>query len=202
MKPILFSLAVFISTTAMAAPRATLRIPLMLDLDGNNDRPVTSASINPRLIKAGVKPLPLFTELSSDDRQAYKKMSEVSVLVSAALKKIGMKDGGIASGNVPGDLDQGSFITCFTGDATLVAELTKSVTDVVYSDQYGIHGWKYKNITKNEDGDELDQESLDWLNNESPAFKNWNTKQDAVLLLSHVGDGGDDVSESVIKRCK
>ncbi len=202
MKSILFGLAVLATSTAFAAPKATLRIPMILDLDGNNDKPVTAAVVNPKLVKAGVKPLPLFIELSSDDRDAYKKVSAVNDLVMASLTKIGYKDGDLATGYVPGDLDVGTFTTCFTGDATLVADLTKSVTDVVYSDQYGIHAWKYKKITKNDEGDALDQETLDFLNNESSAFKNWNTNQDAVLILSHVGDDGDDVSESVIKRCK
>lgn len=202
MKSLFLGLSVLVTASAFAAPKATLRIPTILDLNGNNDKPVTAAVINPKLIKAGLKALPLFVELGSDERDAYKKVSAFNDVVEASLKKIGYQDGRLATGYVPGDLDQGTFVTCFTGDGALVAELTKEVTDVVYSDQYGIHAWKYKKITRSDAGDELDQESLDWLNQESPAFKNWNTNQDAVLILSHIGDGGDDVSESVIKRCK
>jgi hypothetical protein len=201
MKKTIALFGVLVSGIALAAPKATLRIPVMLDLDGNNDRPVHSSTINAKVIKAGLKALPSYIEIADTDKDSYKKVEAVSSLASAALKKIGYADGSLASGLVPGDLDKGNFTTCFTGDGALVADLTKNVTDMIYSDQYGVHGWKFKNLVGGEDG-ELDSDSNDWLNENSEIWKKWNQKQDAVLVLSHVGDGGDDVSESIIKRCK
>ncbi|MFL5785369.1 MAG: hypothetical protein ACJ76H_12200 [Bacteriovoracaceae bacterium] len=200
MKAVLASLA-FVSLSAFAAPKATLRVPVMLDLTGNNDKPIAASVINPKLVAKGLKALPLYVELVSGEQNQYKKIEAVGTLAESELPKIGYKEGRLASGYVPGDIDQRGAETCFTGDGTLVADLTKEVTDIVYSDQYGIHGWKYKNVVRGDDG-ELDEESLKWLNDNSKTWKNWNKTQDAVLILSHVGDDGDDVSESVIKRCK
>jgi hypothetical protein len=173
----------------------------MADLTGNNDKPVPASVINPKIIAKGLKALPLFVELSAGEKDNYKKVDAIRTQVQDSLAKIGYKDGGLASGYVPGDLDKPGAETCFTGDGTLVADLTKDATDSIYSDQYGVHGWKFKTASGGEDG-ALDQETNDFLNENSKVWKSWNKAQDAVLILSHVGDGGDDVSESIIKRCK
>lgn len=202
MKKTIAFIGVLASGFAIAAPKATLRIPVMVDLSGNNDKPVHSSTINAKVTKAGLKALPAYVEIADTDKDAYKKIEALRTLVTNALVKIGYKDGGLASGYVPADLDKGSFTTCFTGDGALVADLTTNATDSIYSDQYGIHGWKFKNIVAGYDNAPLDEDTNKFLNEESKVWKNWNKSPDAVLILSHVGDGGDDVQESIIKRCK
>lgn len=201
MKKTIALVSVLVSGFAFAAPKATLRIPVMVDLTGNNDRPVHSSTVNAKVTKAGLKALPAYVEIADTDKDAYKKIDAVSKLVTDALVKIGYKDGRLATGLVPGDLDKGAFTTCFTGDGALVAELSTNVTDILYSDQYGLHGWKFKNQVGGYDG-AIDEETNKFLNEESKVWKTWNKNQDAVLIASHVGDGGDDVQESIIKRCK
>lgn len=196
------SLGLFVTFAAFAGPKATLRLPVMLDLSGNNDKATPVSAVNPKLLKAGLKPLPATVEVTTANSSSfYKSLEALQTTIEADLQKIGYKNGSLASGYVPGDLDVGNNVTCFTGDGKLVAELSTHVSDMIYSDQYGVHGWKFKTSVGSDEG-ELDGEAMKWLDEESKTWKNWDTRQDAVLILSHVGDGGDDVQESIIKRCK
>jgi hypothetical protein len=61
-------------------------------------------------------------------------------------------------------------------------------------------GYKYKNTTEFSDSD--DEDTQEFLNDGSKIWKNWKGQNESLLILSAIGDGGDDVQESLIKKCK
>lgn len=192
------------TTLALAAPRTTVRIPLMLSPDGYNETIVHSSVLNPRLVKAGVPALPTTIEIADDEKDIPGKIQRLNKLVNASLSKIGYHDGILASDNVPGDMDPGAtgFETCFTGDPDLVAEVTTRVGPAIYSPLYEVIASRYQDDMTDGLGRKINQETNAVLTEGSVKWQKWDARLDAVLIISTVGEDRDDMQESVLKRCR
>lgn len=75
------------------------------------------------------------------------------------------------------------------------------MTDAIYSDQLGIIGYKFKKQTTLLEGQDPD-EVLEYLNESSEVWRNWKSTNDDILVLSHESDGGEDVNEGILVKCK
>lgn len=200
-KTVVIALSLF-STLSMAHAKSAnvsgtiLRIPLYV---GTEPKATEVSVINRQLAAKKIAALPKYIEITSDDKDVYKKLSDIDAAITAAMEQLGQKDVGLAYQSVPGDLDTKNLKTCYLGEASQVADLTASATDRIYSDQYSIIGSRYKaNIVLTDDS----QENRDYLNENSKAWKNFSGKNDDVLIVSSVGDDGTDINESTISRCK
>lgn len=196
-KLVLALTTVLISGQVFAA--ATLRVPIQLEDDGP-----TLAQANSALKAKGLELIPAYLEISSSE-DGYKKMKAFQDKVAAEFNQLGsdyqntMIDGGL----VPAQNDQGASETCYTGNALEVPDIVGSLTDIFYSDQLTMFALKYKNTAKSlsDNLDLNDPEMQKQLNQSSSLWKNWSGKNDDLLILSSVGDDGDDTQESLIHKC-
>ncbi|MNL28391.1 hypothetical protein D3C87_1500310 [compost metagenome] len=105
----------------------------------------------------------------------------------------------MASSLVPTDNDTPMYHTCYKGNAEDVSDIVAGLTDVLYSDQLMMWGYKYQSTTNLFEGSE---ESADYLNDESALWRNWDGQSEDLLILSATSDSGDDVQESLIPKCQ
>ena len=104
------------------------------------------------------------------------------------------------AGDMPGSNNADGVRTCYTGTPSEAVGIAGSLADSIYSDQLGFWGWKYKKEVHLEDGED-NEESQSFLNEQSDLWKNWRGNTEAILILSHQGDDGDDVSSGIIVKC-
>lgn len=187
---------VLLSSQVFAA--ATLRLPIFLE---GNQAPIPIAEVNKELAAVGAAGIPIYLEISSSDN-GYDKVKDFEAKVAKVLTALGDKYQNvmISGGLVPGAVDTAKYSTCYTGDAKDVADIISGLTDIYYSDQLSMWGYKYKNNTVYMNSD--DDETKDFLNEGSKRWKNWKGQGEDLLILSATGDGGDDVQESLITKCK
>jgi hypothetical protein len=194
--------------SAYAYGETTLRIPLFVDgvpstakakqNKKNAFRKIPVAWFNSTLKKAGIKPLPDSIEYSSGGNFDLDKINQE---VEAAGKKLGKgyENLELVQDLIPGENYAGDIKTCYTGRADGVWDTAAELGDRFYSDQIGLLGWKYKDKVKYADDQDLN-ELKDFLK-DTKVWTNWKGKDDAVLILTHVGDDGDDIQVSIIDRC-
>ncbi len=85
---------------------------------------------------------------------------------------------------------------CYKGDPHKVSDLLLSATDAVFTEQLGVWAWKYKQEVH---GVEVEPDDEDFLALDIPdVWNEWRGKGEAVLVLTHMGDGGDDVEATVV----
>jgi hypothetical protein len=195
MKNIILAVSlVLVSTQVFAA--ATLRVPVILNF---NDDLIPAIEINQKLAAIGAPRIPLFLEISTGE-VGYQKIAAFQVMLEKALKPLMTNDDymAMASGLVPTSNDTPAYFTCYKGNAEYVPEIVNGLADSLYSDQMNLWGYKFKNTTSLVEGNE---ETEPFLNDESALWRNWNGQSDDLLILSAVGDGGDDVQESLIPKC-
>ena len=206
MKRFLMSIVCLVSLSAYG--ESTLQIPVFVDgvpaaakgKQKDKTRSMPVRWLNAKIKKAGLKPIPESVEITnSKDAKQFDKISEE---ITAAAEKLGPEYKGMSMANEssPGENYAGDVTTCYTGRASDVPGLISDLTDVYYSEQLGLWGWKYKSKT-NYDA------SLDdggkWLEENAPkVWKNWRGDDDTVLILTHEGDDGDDIEVALIKRCE
>lgn len=190
-----------LSTQVFAA--ATLRIPVMI-INDENEKIVPAAVFNAKLAAAGLKPLPEYITVSTGEK-GYKKIEVLSAQVDKAVTALGGDPNGIRleGGFTPGDVDTKEYYTCYTGNPLEVPSIVETLTDALYSDQLSMHAMKYKNVTKALYY-QIDLEDADTkaFFSESEKWKNWKGQNEDILILSSTSDGGDDLQESLIQRCK
>lgn len=203
MKKFVFALTTLLFSTQVFAA-ATLRVPFMLG-DDNTGKTIPVAALNAKLAAAGKATLPEFIDISSKEN-GYNKINAAKAKLASALKSLGEDPEVIRldGGYYPTSADVNQNITCYKGNALEVADIAQNLTDVLYSEQMVQIAMKYKNKTVGlQEGTELDDgDTQDWLNENSELWKNWSGQGEDLLILSSIGDGGDDVQESLIKRCK
>lgn len=193
MKTILL-LTALMSTSAFSA---TLKIPLFIE---ENNNVVPASVINTKYKLQGAdklqEVLTVISGKASNANETFWAQREKVEQVAAKLNK----DFFLATDR-PGGFKSGSVQTCYTGTPADAVELAGEMSDSIYSDQMGIIGYKYKKQTVLVDS--LDEEeTLKYLNEESAVWANWNSTNDDILVLSHETDGGEDVNEGVLVKCK
>lgn len=196
MKSILLGLTMSLALSGVAHAATSLRIPVVIV--GEHEEPVNLKKINSALKAKGADQIPSYYEVSTDDQEPYKKSENISDLVDKANQILGTSIMRNYS-SVPGDSDTEQNKTCYRGTPSEVIGLVQSLGDSQYSDQLGIHAWKYKKETHYVNASEEDEE---FLLEGSMTWREWRGNGEAILILSAIGDGGDDVQESLIKRCK
>ncbi|MEK6704628.1 MAG: hypothetical protein AABZ06_02465 [Bdellovibrionota bacterium] len=197
MKKLLPVVIFLFSVSAVA--KTTLKIPVYTE-EGQS-----AAEINELLKAKGIKDsLPLYLEISSKNmNDSYKKYEELAAKVSDLTKLLG-QESSIKSENIPNSTMKG---TCYTGvGGQTVVDRVFSLAGGFYTEQMNLWGWKYKQKSV------IDQNALDnedeegatarLLNEQSKLWREWRGFGEAVLILTAHNDGGDDVGESIISKCK
>lgn len=187
---------VLMSSSAFAT---TLKIPLFID-DGGKLVPVSQLNETYKLKgNDKLQDTLVITNTKQSITEAMNAYSEVSTKVDVLAEKV--KKEFFVAGDSPGGFKVGNIQTCYTGSPDEAVEIASYMTDSIYSDQLGIFGYKYKNQTTFLDG--LEPDTLaEFLNEQSPTWKNWKSTNDDILVLSHESDSGDDVNEGIITKCK
>ncbi|WP_413290672.1 hypothetical protein [Bdellovibrio sp. HCB337] len=188
-----------LSTQVFAA--ATLRIPVMI-VDDNTNTITPVATLNLKLAASGFKTLPEYVTISTSD-DGYKKIQNVEDQLAKAVTALGGDPEVIRleGGDVPTGADTKQNYTCYTGNPLEIPDVIGKLTDVLYTEQLTMHVLKYKKTTK-AIYDQVDLEDNEDFFNESEIWKNWQGQNDDLLILSSTNDSGDDIQESLIKRCK
>lgn len=196
MKKVILALStVLFSVQALAA--ATLKVPVTINI---NDELIPAISINQKLAALGAPAIPLYVEISSND-VPHKKIAAFQVMLAKSLAPLAANGDyvAMASSLVPTDNDTPEYHTCYKGNAEDVSDIVAGLTDVLYSDQLNMWGYKFKSTANIFEGYE---DAADYLNDESALWRNWTGETDDLLILSATSDGGEDVQESLISKCQ
>lgn len=192
MKMALLLASLFVSTTLLA--ESTLRIPV------RDESGVTAAQINKELKAKGLKTIPEYFEVSTNDKDAYKKYEAFSAMFDKAVAPL-KKDYYWSSETIPNSDFPG---TCYTGiGGQAVVDLVFELAGSFYTEQMNLWGYKYKAeaVVNDEYGGE-DGEALEALNRDSKLWKEWRGKGEAVLMVIAYSDDGDDMNEVIIPMCR
>lgn len=201
-----FMLLVLCLVSASAFAETTLRIPVFVNglpvsktAKQKKDRTIPIRWLNSKIKKAGGKEIPEYVEVS--DQKDAKQFDQINKEIAAAAEALGpeYKDLAISGETAPQQNQAGDIKTCFTGRGDGVSDVVLSMTDVWYSEQLGVWGWKYKKATEYIDANE--DEAKEWLADQSKLWTKWRGDDDSVLVLTHEGDDGDDVANAIIPRC-
>ena len=192
----LLLLTALISSSAFSA---TLKIPLFVEVD-NKILPVSKINEQYKLLGSEKLQEVLVVSYSqqslTEANQAYWALhAKVEALAEKVNKNL------FLATDRPGGFKVGNTKTCYEGSPDEAVEIASNLTDSVYSDQLGIFGYKYKKQTTFLEGQDQD-EAAEFLNESSATWKNWKSTNDDILVLSHQGDGGDDVNEGILVKCK
>lgn len=195
MKTLLLLTALMSSSTFAA----TLKIPLFVE-DNNQIIPVSKINEQYKL-QGNDKLLEVLvvTNTKQSIKESYKTAWALREKVEKLAEKVN-KEFFVATDH-PGGFQVGNIRTCYTGTPDEAMEIVQNMTDSIYSDQLGVFGYKYKKQTTYLEGQEP-EETEEFLSESSAAWKNWNSANDDILVLSHETDGGDDVNEGIIVKCK
>lgn len=192
---------VLFSTQVFAA--ATLRIPLLLN-DGQSDTNVPVAALNAKLAAKGIQGFPESLDIANTKGGNAPLKAAQDKLVQI-LKSLGENPNGLrfVGGFYPTEIDTAQSKTCYTGNPAEVPDAIGNLTDIFYSDQLNMFAMKYKNtaIAIGDNVDLEDPDTQDFLNSSDP-WKNWKGQDESILVLASIGDGGDDIQESLIPKCK
>lgn len=182
---------------------ATLKIPVFIEkADGTL---VAVAALNVDLKNAGMLELPEYLEATSDEKDTYKQIEAIDKVFDAAMTKISAThqewaDASRSNPLFPTDDETAEHSTCYIGDAVAVPDAVTNFAGVVFTEQLNIFGYKYKKATQYFNSSD-DAGTDVFLADGSKLWKNWKGNDESILILSSVGDGGDDVQESLIPVC-
>lgn len=196
MKNMILALSVLLFGTQTFAA-ATLRIPVIINY---NDNFIPAISVNQKLAALGAPGIPLHIEIASDEN-GRKKMAGFQTMLAHSLQPLTANGDyvAMASGLVPAANDTPEYFTCYKGNAQEIPEIVGGLTDVLFSEQMMMWGYKFKSTTVLV---EENEETPQYLNDESALWRNWTGQNDDLLILSAVSDSGDDVLESLIPKCQ
>lgn len=193
------------ATAQVPSAQTVLHVPLFVEItSGVQPKPVYDyvpvSEMNKIFLAKGIEPQQEFVALTVstkfDAGAAQTKLDE-------AIQAAGLKNTQAFGEYVPANYAKGSEFTCYRGDGAGVVDIVLANTDNLYSDQYSLFGWKLGEKTTYVDSfDSSDKDALEFINSESKAWKFYSKKSDAVVMVASIGDGGDDVQTSYIRRCK
>ncbi|MEA9355396.1 hypothetical protein SHI21_04255 [Bacteriovorax sp. PP10] len=177
----------------------TLKVPLFVE-DENKIIPVSKINEQYKLQGSDkLQEVLVITNTPQSMAAAREAHTAISAKVNALAEKV-QKNFYLAADR-PGGFKTNNLQTCYTGSPDEAVEIAGNMGDSVYSDQLGIFGYKYKKQTTYLEGQEP-EETEEFLSESSAAWKNWKSTNDDILVLSHQSDGGDDVNEGIIVKCK
>lgn len=199
MKHLMMMVVLLLAFSAQA--QTTLRIPLFIqDIEVDE---VPAAVMNERFKKAGAPLIPEYVEITSA-REGVEVFDALDKKIQASLEILGGDYAYLSRSRelVPASRKTAKLETCYTGNPLKVMDLVRSLPDLAYTEQLNAFAFKHKGTIGF--SDDMDEEFADpaIYNGESKVWKNWNTQSDDVLVLSAHSDGGDDVNDSIIPRCK
>ena len=181
--------------------KLTLRVPVIFE---NGSHALVSTK-NAALKAAGIQgSFPDYVELEGSKtgfatKASHKKWDDATALFAKAQEA-----------NVPGfdnemlqfgepasyDIGGGKGI-CYTGNPKLIPNLIGSLTDSVFSDQFGWHGWRWKKVKQlDENITPEDEKSFPKI------WQEWRGDGDAILMLTHTSDDGSEMNVNIIPKCK
>jgi hypothetical protein len=186
---LLTALALILS--AQMASATIVKIPLFIQ--GKKEL-IPMREIN-RNLKAQDK-YPEFLFLDDSKKETLDIARKLFWSVSEKLEKNDLE---LAS-DLPGANSAKGLSTCYTGKPAEAVDLLFSMSDSIFSDQLGLIGWKYKK--QKNFGDNDTEETEKYLNENSDVWKNFEGKDESILILSHEGDDGTDINDGLVERCK
>ena len=194
--------AMIFSVGAVAHADATLKVPLFVE-KANGDI-VPMADFNKVLKAARVPELPVVLEISTKTKAAGDLILTLRDKIEAAASIVSAEwaDTMLQTELYPGSANTTTVQTCYTGVAKDVPHVATMMVDGYYSEQMNMFGMRYKKTVEifNDPADA--QELQTYLEENSPAWKNFSGKDETMLIVASVGDGGDDIQESLIPVCK
>jgi hypothetical protein len=180
----------------LTSAKVTLRIPL-LDEDGK-----LLSRHNAALSAAGLGTFPDVVEINGGAngaiaRTATKKWDDASALVDKAYEKINLEIAQRSYGEPYSYQTRDPNTTiCYRGNPMLVVSLINNLADRVFSDQLGVHGWRYRQTKWLDDNLTSDDEATF-----PTIWKTWRGRGAAVLVLSHSSDDGSETNVGIISKC-
>lgn len=189
-----------------AYAKTTVRIPIFVEgvpaakSTKKQTRAIPVRWLNSKIKKAGGEAIPEFVEVS--EKADAQQFQVIEKQIAAAAEILGPDYSGLAirGESAPQQNQAGDLKTCYTGRGDGVGNIVTVMADRWYSDQLGVWGWKYKNATVYVDAQEDDFKQF--ISDSSSLWKKWRGDDDAVLILTHEGDAGDDVADAIIPRCE
>lgn len=179
---------------------AILRVPLFIEGD---DQPIPMKEINAKLVAKGLKALPEYIDVTSEDEDVYLRFDRLDVQIQKALDRIGMGHYMRDSELMPGDHNTSELKTCYFGDGKAVADVAMKLTDINYSEQMILLGWKYKNYKFVDSEGFEDPNEAEWLITQgSETWRLWESNSEDVLMVVALSDDGNDINEALIPRCQ
>ena len=177
-----------------------IRVPLVADSKQHE----LLSSHNAQLKAAGLSAFPDFVEIEGSKsgfatKASHKKWDDAVALHAQAQEKIPSFNVEMVSFGEPLSYSTGdkSMSMCYVGNPKLVVNLIGSLTDSVFSDQLGIHGWRWKQTKRlDENLTPEDEKTFPKI------WHEWRGDGDAILMLTHTSDGGEEMDVNIIPKCR
>jgi hypothetical protein len=203
MKNLIFGLCLLSSFSALAG-EAQIRVSLIAQEYTKDWKDIKLSNLNPLLKKKNLAPFADSIVLGKNDGKKWTAILDQITAANKALgRKIEVEDGGFY-------LDHRTPPFCYLGDGTGLEKTLEGLRDTFFAESMGIPGWRL-GTKKVKFGGEWGPEGKDWMEqhteenpNEVKAWMKYNTKSDAVLLLTDYGPQGDgmELFATLVQRCK
>jgi hypothetical protein len=180
----------------LKSAKVTLRIPLL------DDKGKLLSAHNAALTAAGLGTFPDVVEIEGGTnaalaKNATKKWDEASALVDKAYEKLHLSIEMQSYGEPYSYQTKDPKTTiCYRGNPMLVVSLVNNLADAVFSDQLGVHGWRYRQ-TKQLDENLTPEDEATF----PTIWKQWRGKGAAVLVVTHSSDDGGEMNVGIIAKC-
>jgi hypothetical protein len=185
--------------TSATNQKTLIRVPLVATTGKQHKKRLLMSAFNDKLVAGGFQKIPDFIDI--DGSAAAKKYFDTAQAFDDETSKLKI-DAEQEGSSGPEDFtsaSKGVPAICYVGDPHKVADAIMTGRDEgPFTDQLGIHGWKFKKEVHAVD----DDPDKDLGDNLPEIWKDWRGEGDAVLVLTHEGDDGDDVEASVVHKCK
>lgn len=189
MKTATLLIACLMSSTLIA--KTTVVFPLQIEID---NKIVTSAEINKKFNLKGTDKL-VETLTVTNEKNSTQKARDLFWAQHSKVEELSEK------------LNENFFLalsgpdSCYIGAPAEAVQILNGLTDGPFSDQQVISGYRYKKVINFMDS-QNEEESNDYLNRESMAWKNWKGNDESILIVYSTSDGGDDINEALVTKCK
>lgn len=156
-----------------------------------NDEGIALASFNDQL-PAGAKTFPDYVEVGED--AASQKTFAGWADYALELPDVGEPIIYSTPDFYTGKKGSKTLKLCYQGDPTKLGGLAENLTDNVFSDQFILWGWRYKN--KKHVSDRMDDTSY-----MPSAWKHWKGTGEGVLLVYSIDDSGELPGDFIVPKC-